>query len=166
VLVNGASGGVGTAAVQLAKHFGARVTGVCSTANLEVVKSLGADVVIDYTRDDFARSGETYDLIVDTAGTAPFSRCKGSLREGGRLLEVLGSVADMLRAPWVSMTTGKRIIAGSPPWGEDALRLLASLAESGRFKPLIDRSYPVERIVEAHRYVDMGHKRGNVVITW
>ena len=166
VLVNGASGGVGTAAVQLATHFGARVTGVCSTANLELVKSLGADAVIDYTRDDFARNGETYDLIVDTAGTAPFSRCKGSLREGGRLLEVLGSVPDMLRAPWVSMTTGKRIIAGSPPWGEDALRLLASLAESGRFKPLIDRSYPVERIVEAHRYVDMGHKRGNVVITW
>jgi NADPH:quinone reductase-like Zn-dependent oxidoreductase len=166
LLVNGAAGGVGTAAVQLGKHFGAVVTGVCSTANLELVKSLGADEVIDYTREDFARNGERYDLIVDTAGTAPFSRSKGSLKDGGRLLAVLGSVPDMLRASWVSMTSGRKIIAGSPGWGADDLRFLAGLAESGRFKPVIDRSYPLERIVEAHRYVDAGHKRGNVVIAW
>jgi NADPH:quinone reductase-like Zn-dependent oxidoreductase len=164
-LIVGASGGVGTAAVQLAKHFGAHVTGLCSTANLELVKSLGADEVIDYTREDFARNGEKYDVIVDTAGTAPFSRCKGSLNEGGRLLLVLGSLPEMLRAPWVSLTSSKKVIAGVATWGVEDLRFLASLAESGRFRPVIDRRYRFEEMVEAHRYVDAGHKRGNVVVT-
>jgi len=165
VLVNGASGGVGTAAVQLARHFGAVVTGVCSTGNLELVKSIGAHRVIDYTREDFTRSGETYDVIVDTAGTARFSRSQASLSPGGRLLQVLGSGADMLRAPWVSLTSGKKVVAGSPGSSSEDLRLLADLAEKGRFKPVIDRRYPFEQMVEAHRYVDMGHKRGNVVVT-
>jgi NADPH:quinone reductase-like Zn-dependent oxidoreductase len=165
VLINGASGGVGTAAVQLAKHFGAHVTGVCSTDNLELVKSIGADKVIDYTREDFARNGETYDIIVDTAGTAPFSRSKGSLKERGRLLPVLGSLPDLLQAPWVSMTTSKRVIVGPAIGRAEDLRVLAGLAESGEFKPVVDRRYPLEQIAEAHRYVDTGRKRGNVVIT-
>jgi NADPH:quinone reductase-like Zn-dependent oxidoreductase len=165
VLVVGASGGVGTAAVQLARHFGAQVTGVCSTSNLALVRSLGADRVIDYTRDDFTRSGERYDLIVDTAGTAPFSRCEGSLVDGGRLLVVLGSLPEMLRAPWVSLTTTKKIIGGVASWGVEDLRFLAGLAARGQYRPVIDRCYRFEEMIEAHRHVDTGHKRGNVVVT-
>ena len=165
VLVNGASGGVGTAAVQLAKHFGANVTGVCSTANVELVRSLGANHVIDYTKEDFTRNGETYDVIVDIAGTAPFSRSKGSLKEGGRLLLVLGALPDMLQIPWISLTSSKRVIAGPAAERAEDLRFLAKLAEAGEFKPVIDRRYPFEQIVEGHRYVDTGHKKGNVVIT-
>jgi NADPH:quinone reductase-like Zn-dependent oxidoreductase len=165
VLVVGASGGVGTAAVQLAKHFGAEVTGVTSTGNVALVKSLGADKVIDYTKEDFTRNGETYDLIVDNAGTAPFSKSKSSLKEGGRLLLVLGSVPDMLGAPWISMTGSKKIIPAAVKWTAEDLRFLANLAETGKFKSVIDRRYPFEQMVEAHRYVDAGHKKGNVVIT-
>ena len=165
VLVNGASGGVGTAAVQLARHFGADVTGVCSTANVELVRSLGATHVVDYTKEDFTRNGETYDVIVDTAGTAPFSRSKASLKEGGRLLMVLGGLPDMLQIPWVSMTSNKKVIAGPAAERADDLRFLAELAQAGEFKPVIDRRYPFERIAEAHRYVDTGRKKGNVVIT-
>jgi NADPH:quinone reductase-like Zn-dependent oxidoreductase len=165
VLVNGASGGVGTAAVQLAKHFGAEVTAVCSTVNLELVKSIGADKVIDYTREDFTRNGEAYDIIIDTSGTAPFSRCRDSLKDGGRLLLVLATLNDTLKAPWQSLTTGKKVIAGPVKERAEDLRLLARLAEAGELKPVIDRRYPFERIVDAHRYVDAGHKKGNVVIT-
>lgn len=165
VLVNGASGGVGTAAVQLAKHFGAEVTGVCSTTNVELVRALGANHVIDYTKEDFTRNGKTYDVIVDMAGTAPFSRSKGSLKERGRLLLVLGGLPDLLQIPWVSMTSSKRVIAGPAAERADDLRFLAKLAETGEFKPVIDRRYPFEQIAEAHRYVDAGHKKGNVVIT-
>jgi len=164
-LINGASGGVGTAAVQLARHFGAEVTGVCSTANLELVKSLGADKVIDYTKEDFTENGETYDIIVDTVGTAPFSRCKGSLTGKGRLLLVLGGLPDMLQAPWVSMTSSKKVIAGPAAERAEDLHFLAKLADAGEFKPVIDRRYPLEQIAEAHRYVEKGHKKGNVVIT-
>ena len=165
VLVNGASGGVGTAAVQLAKHFGADVTGVCSTANVELVRSLGASHVIDYTKEDFTQNGETYDVIVDTVGTAPFSRSKASLKERGRLLMVLGGLPDMLLIPWVSMTSSKKVIAGPAAGRAEDLRFLAGLAEAGEFKPVIDRRYPLEQIAEAHRYVDTGRKKGNVVIT-
>jgi len=165
VLINGASGAVGTAAVQLARHFGAEVTGVCSGANVELVRSLGADHVIDYTKGDFTQNGEAYDLIVDTAGTAPFSRSKASLREGGRLLMVLAGLPDMLKAPWVSMTSGRKLIAGPAATRAEDLRFIAKLAETGAFKPVIDRRYPFEQMVEAHRYVDTGRKRGNVVIT-
>ena len=166
VLVNGASGGVGTAVVQLAVHSGADVTGVCSTANVDLVRSLGARHVIDYTREDFTKTGETYDVIVDTAGTAPFSRSKRALTPRGRLLQVLGGLPDLLRVPWVALTSGKRIVAGPAAERPEDLRFLAQLAESGEFKPVIDRRYPFEQIVEAHRYVDKGHKRGNVVITF
>jgi NADPH:quinone reductase-like Zn-dependent oxidoreductase len=164
VLVNGASGAVGTAFVQLARHFGADVTGVCSTANLALVTSLGASHVIDYTQEDFTKSAETYDVIVDTAGTAPFPRCKASLKEGGRLLLVLAGLPAMLQAPWVSMTSGRKVIAGPVAVRADDLHVLASLAEAGEFTPVIDRRYPFDQIVEAHRYVDTGRKRGNVVV--
>jgi NADPH:quinone reductase-like Zn-dependent oxidoreductase len=165
VLVVGASGGVGTAAVQLAKHFGAEVTGVCSTANLELVRSLGADHVIDYTKEDFTKNGQTYDVIVDTTGTAPFSRSKASLRDGGRLLAVLGGLSDLLLAPWVSLTSRKKLIAGPTGGSAEDLRLLAELAEAGVFKAVVDRRYPFAEIVQAHRYVDTGRKRGSVVMT-
>lgn len=165
VLVNGASGGVGTAAVQLARHFGADVTGVTSSANVELVRSLGATHVIDYTHEDFTTNGETYDVIVDTAGTAPYSRCKNSLREGGRLLLVLGTLTDLLTAPLISMTSDKNVIAGPAAERADDLRFLAELAEAEDYRPVIDRTYPLEQIAEAHRYVDTGRKRGNVVIS-
>jgi NADPH:quinone reductase-like Zn-dependent oxidoreductase len=165
VLVNGASGGVGTAAVQLAKHFGAQVTGVCSGGNFELVRSIGADALIDYTKEDFTKDGETYDIIVDTAGTAPFSRSKRSLAKGGRLLQVLGTLPDLLLAPWYSLTTDKKVIAGPQTASPDDVRFLAGLAEKGQLKPVIDRRFPFEQIADAHRYVDAGHKKGNVVVT-
>lgn len=165
VLINGASGGVGTAAVQLAKHFGGVVTGVCSTANMDLVRSLGADHIIDYTQEDFARNGASYDVIVDTVGTAQFSRCKASLTERGRLLMVLATLPDMLKIPWILLTSKKKVIAGPVAASADDLRFLAELAAAGQYNPVIDRCYPFEEIVEAHRYVDTGRKRGNVVIT-
>ena len=165
VLVNGASGGVGTAVVQLARHLGAQVTGVCSSTNMEWVKSLGASRVIDYTQEDFTKNGETYDVIVDTVGTAPFARCKASLKDKGRLLLVLAGLPQMLQAPWVSMFSNKKVIAGPVSVKPEDLRFLAELAEAGEFKPVMDRRYPFEQLVEAHRYVDTGRKKGNVVIT-
>jgi NADPH:quinone reductase-like Zn-dependent oxidoreductase len=165
VLVNGASGAVGTAAVQLAKHFGAMVTGVCSSANVELVKSLGASHVIDYTQEDFTQNGQTYDVIVDAVGNAAFSRCKASLKDGGRLLLVLAGLPDMLQALWVSMTSRKKVIAGPVSARVEDLRFLAELAQAGEFKAVIDRRYPFEQIAEAHRYVDTGRKKGSVVIT-
>jgi NADPH:quinone reductase-like Zn-dependent oxidoreductase len=164
ILINGASGGVGTAMVQLAKHFGADVTGVCSTANVELVKSLGADRAIDYTQTDFTTNGETYDIIVDTVGTAPFSRSQGSLKAGGRLMLVLAGLPDLLMAPLVSMTTNKKVIGGPAAERVEDLDFLAKLAATGAFKPFVDRRYPLDRIAEAHSYVDTGHKRGNIVI--
>lgn len=164
LLVNGASGGVGTAAVQLASHFGADVTGVCSAANLELVRSLGAHRVIDYTSHEVLGDGETYDVIMDTAGTISLSRARVALRDGGRLLVVLGSLLDMVRAPWVSMTSSIRVVAGPASATVEDLRVLADLAEAGHFRPVIDRIYPFEQMVDAHRHVDQGHKRGNVVV--
>ncbi|PZO10861.1 MAG: NAD(P)-dependent alcohol dehydrogenase [Lysobacteraceae bacterium] len=165
VLINGASGSVGTAAVQLARYFGADVTGVCSSANLEMVRSLGADHVIDYTEEDFTKNGEVYDVIMDTAGTAPYFRSKGSLRPGGRLLLVLAGLPDMLAIPWVSMTTTRAIVAGVAAECQEDLLFLAELAEAGHFRPVIDRRFAFEQIVEAHQYVDSGRKKGNVVVT-
>jgi NADPH:quinone reductase-like Zn-dependent oxidoreductase len=165
VLVNGASGGVGTAAVQLAKHFGARVTAVCSAANRDLVRSLGAENVIDYTTEDFTRNGHTYDVVIDTAGTAPFARSKASLREGGRLLMVLGGMRELLSIPWIALTNSRKVIGGTAKADASDLRFLGELAERGEFTPVIDRRYRFEEIVEAHRYVDTGRKKGNVVIT-
>ncbi len=121
--------------------------------------------MIDYTRSDFTRGSETYDIIVDCAGTARFSRSKHVLREGGRLLLVLAGLPDMLPIPWVSLTSSKKIIAGPAAERAEDLRLLANLAQAGQFRPVIDRRYPFELMVEAHRYVDSGRKKGNVVIT-
>ena len=164
VLINGASGAVGAAAVQLARHFGAHVTAVCSTANMAWVRALGASQVIDYTQEDFTQNGQTYHVIMDTVGTAPFSRCQASLRDGGRLLLVLAGLADMLHAPWASLTSGKRVIAGPVSVRAEDLPLLAELAAAGAFKAVIDRRYRFEQMVEAHRYVDSGRKKGNVVV--
>jgi NADPH:quinone reductase-like Zn-dependent oxidoreductase len=165
VLVNGASGAVGTAVVQLARQLGAEVTGVCSGANIDLVRSLGATHVIDYTRDDFSRNGETYDVIVDTAGTAPFPRCRHSLTPEGRLVMVLAGLPEMLRGAWVSLTTRRRVIAGPAAVKLEDLRRLVELAETGAFQPVIDRIYPFDQIMAAHRYVETGRKKGNVIIS-
>lgn len=165
VLINGASGGVGTAAVQIAKHLGADITAVCSTANLAWVKELGADRVIDYTQENFTANGERYDVIFDAVGTAPFSQCKGSLAKGGRLLTIVGDLPGLLRVPWAMMTSRKKIFSGAAPERAEELSELARLAKAGVFKPVIDRRYAFEDIIEAHRYVDTGRKKGNVVIT-
>lgn len=164
VLVNGASGSVGTAAVQLAKHFGAAVTAVCSAANADLAKSLGAEHVIDYTREDFARSGKAYDVIVDAVGTAPYRRSKAALKPEGRLLLLVAGLPDMLMIPWLSATTRHTVVAGPAGGSADDLRYLASLVVAGAYSPVIDRVFPFVRLPEAHRYVDGGHKRGNVVI--
>ena len=165
VLIVGASGGVGTAAVQIAKHFGAEVTGVCSTANLELVRSIGADRVIDYTREDFTKRGARYDIILDTTGTAPFARCGEALRPGGRLVVVLGSFAQALGMERPPKASGKKVIASVAAVTVEDMHYLAKLAEAGEFRPVIDRSYPLEHAAEAHAYVDTGRKRGNVVLT-
>ena len=166
VLINGASGSVGSAAVQLAKYFEAEVTGVCSTANLELVKSLGADTVIDYTQEDFRTSGETYDVILDTVvGKTSFSACQNSLTQKGLYLAVAGGLKEIVQMPWTSMKGGKKVLAGSPPERKEELIFLRELIEARKIKPVIDRRYPLEQTADAHRYVETGHKKGNVVIT-
>ena len=164
VLINGASGAVGTAAVQLAKHFGAVVTGVCSASNAELVTSLGAARVIDYAKQDFTQSGETYDIIFDAVGNCTFARCERALSPGGRLLLVVSSLGQTLGAMLRPSRAGRKVLAGVGATRAEDLRFLGSLAESGAFKPVVDRSYPFARIADAHAHVDTGHKRGNVVI--
>ena len=166
VLVNGASGGVGSAAVQLAKYFGAEVTGVCSTANLELVRSLGADWVIDYTAEDFTQSDNTYDMIVDTVvGKTSFERCRNSLKENGRYLAIAGGLKEMAQMLWTSIKGGQKVLAGSPHERKEELNFLRELVEAGKIKPIIDRVFTLEQTADAHRYVDQGRKKGNVVIT-
>jgi len=170
VLINGASGGIGTAAVQLAKYFGAEVTGVCSTTNLEMVKSLGADTVIDYTKDDFTKGGQTYDIIFDTVGKSSFLLCKDSLKQEGVYLSTVPTLAIYLQMLWTAKIGSKRAIisqTGLRPTSEVAkdLRFVKELIEAGKITSVIDRCYPLEEIVDAHRYVEKGHKKGNVVIT-
>ncbi len=160
-LILGASGSVGTFAVQLAKYFGADVTGVCSTKNIDMVKSLGADKVIDYTKEDFTKSGQTYDIIFDTVIKTSFPSSKSSLKKRGVYITVDW---PLLQALWASMVGRKKVVFGIANRIED-LAFLKELIEAGKLKTVIDRRYPLEQIVEAHRYVDMGHKKGNVVIT-
>lgn len=164
VLVVGASGAVGSAAVQLAKHFGAEVTGVTSAGNVDLVHSLGADHVIDYRRDDFTQNGEAYDIILNANGSVPFRKVEGSLRPGGRLLLVLASARQIMGLERPGRGSSKRIIAGVAKPAADDLRLLLQLAAEGKFTPVVDRIYPFDSIREAHAYVDTGRKRGNVVL--
>lgn len=165
VLVVGASGAVGSAAVQLARQAGARVTAVCSGANAAWVRALGAAQVIDYTTEDFVARGGAYDVIVDTTGTAPFTRCAPVLAPRGRLLAVLATLPDMLRAPWQSLTSGRRVIAGPVAERPQDVRHLGDLVQAGAFVPVIDRRFAYDEIRAAHAYVALGHKRGNVVVT-
>jgi 2-desacetyl-2-hydroxyethyl bacteriochlorophyllide A dehydrogenase len=166
VLICGASGCIGTFAVQLAKYFGAEVTGVCSTANLELVRSLGADKVIDYTKEDFTKRGETYDIILDTVGKSPFSGCVRSLEKKGFYLRAVHmDLSPIIRGLWTRLTTGKKVIGGTAGERTEDLIFFKELIEAGKLKSVIDRRYPLEQIVEAHRYADRGHKKGNVVIT-
>ena len=165
VLVNGASGAVGVAAVQLAQVLGAQVTGVASGANEGLVRSLGAHRFIDYMREDITDGGEAYDVIIDTAGTAPFARSRRALAKGGRLGIVLGTFADAITAPLYSLTSGHKVSGGSAPERVEDMRHLAQLAADGRYRAVIDSTYPLQRIVDAHRRVDSGRKRGSVVVT-
>jgi NADPH:quinone reductase-like Zn-dependent oxidoreductase len=166
VLIIGASGSIGAYAVQLARHFEAEVTGVCSAANAGMVESLGADKVIDYAREDFTKNGETYDIIFDTVGKTSFSRCKGSLMKRGLHLATTGNmIKNYLLTFWTSMVGKKKFIFKMSVEKSAALHFLKELIEAGKLRPVIDRRYPMEQIVEAHRYVETGHKKGNVVIT-
>ena len=166
VLINGASGSVGAAAVQLAGHFGAEVTGVCSTANLDLIRSLGADKVIDYTKEDFTKSGEYYDIMLDTVGNISISRFLRSLTPEGRLLLVTAGLPQLFQMLWTSIVSRKKVIGGGGMASErkENLVFLKELVEKRHLKPVIDRHYPLEEIAEAHRYVDKGRKKGNVVI--
>jgi NADPH:quinone reductase-like Zn-dependent oxidoreductase len=169
ILINGASGSVGTAAVQLAKHFGAHVTGVCSTSNLDLVRSLGADAVIDYTKDDFTRTARTYDVIFDAAGKSSFARCRRTLSPAGIYLTTVPALGILIQMPWTSAFGSKKAIIAftglrAPAQKAGDLLFVKELAEAGRIGPVIDASYPFEHVADAHRHVDRG-KRGNVVIT-
>jgi NADPH:quinone reductase-like Zn-dependent oxidoreductase len=165
VLIYGASGSVGTFAVQLAKHYyGAQVTAVCSGKNRELVTSLGADHVVDYTRERFDSQGEIYDVIFVAVDKSSFSECMRALKEGGIYLNVTAPVRSWAML-WASLTGGKTIVSGEhPPTTPDDLVFIKGLIEEGKLRSVIDRSYPLEQIVEAHRYVDQRHKKGNVVI--
>lgn len=165
ILIYGASGAVGTYAVQLAKYFGAEVTGVCSTANLELVKSLGADKVIDYTKEDFTKNGETYDVIFETVNKILLSNYKNSLTEKGTLILGAAIVSQTLAGLWLSITSKKKVISGVISETLEGLNFLKELVGSGKLKPVIDKRYPLEQTADAHHYAEQGHKKGNIVIT-
>jgi NADPH:quinone reductase-like Zn-dependent oxidoreductase len=165
VLINGASGGIGSMAVQLAKHFGAEVTGVCGTPRLEFVKSLGADKVIDYTKADFTQNGETYDLIFDILGKCSFSRVRRSLQPDGILLFASFKMRALLEMLWTSLTGSRqKVICAIANETPESLTFFKKLVEEGKIKTVIDKSFPMEQAAEAHRYVEQGRKQGNVVI--
>ena len=156
---------MGTFAVQLAKYFGAEVTGVDSTGKLDMLRTIGADHVIDYTQEDFTKNGETYDVIFDVIGKSSFSCSVRSLKQNGRYLLGIPDLSKMVRGLWTSKTSSERVIAGLVSYRTENLFLLKELIEAGKIKSVIDRSYPLEQTAEAHRYVETGHKMGNVVIT-
>jgi NADPH:quinone reductase-like Zn-dependent oxidoreductase len=165
VLIYGASGSLGTAAIQLARYFGAEVTGVCSSSNVALVKSLGADKVIDYTREDFTKNGQAYDIIFDTTGQSSFSGCLKSLTERGIYLRAVNlALTPIIRGLWISKTSNRKVIGGIAVERKENIDFLRELVEAGKLKPVIDRRYPLEKIAEAHAYVDKGHKKGNVTI--
>ena len=170
ILINGASGAIGSFAVQLAKYYGAQVTGVCSTANVELIKFLGADHVIDYTREDFTRNGKQYDVIFDTVGKSSFLRSKKALKPNGIYLTTVLNLAILLQMMSTAKGNGKKAMiafTGMRPPAERAsdLGFLRKLAEQGALQSVIDKTYPLEQLADAHRYVESGHKKGNVVIT-
>ena len=170
VLINGASGAVGTYLIQIAKHFGAQVTGVCSGGNAHLVKSLGADHVIDYTKQDFTGNGKTYDMILECVGNAPFKRVKNSLKPStsdklsGILLLVIPDLKGILTAWFNSKKSGKRVTASQDDPTAKDLTFLVKLAEAGKLRAVIDKTYDLNQIVQAHHYVDTGRKKGNVVV--
>ncbi len=166
VLVVGASGGIGSAAVQIAKnHFGAEVTGVCGTPRLEFVKSLGADKVIDYTKEDFTQNGEKFDLIFDILGRSSFSRSKAVLSPNGRMLYASFKSRQLLQMLSTSITGGRKVICALAPGSTEDLMSIKELLEAGKIKAIIDKHFRLEQTVEAHRYVEGGHKKGHIVIT-
>ncbi len=166
ILIVGASGGIGSAAVQLAKsHFDAEVTGVCGTPRLEYVKSLGADKVIDYNKEDFTQRGETYDVIFDVLGKSSFSRCKNSLSQNGRVFYASFKMGKIIQMLWTSMVGSKKVVCALSPGSREDLMAVKELIEGGKIKSTVDRSFPMEQAAEAHRYVEGGKKMGNVVIT-
>jgi len=165
LLIIGASGAIGSAGVQLAKHFGATVTGVCSGANAELVRFLGADKVIDYTREDFTKDVKTYDLIFDVVGGTTFDRCQNSLKPNGVFLQNIMELTDIARVLWTSIASRKKIKGGVAINNVKRMGFIAELATAGKLRPVIDRSYTLEQTSEAFEYVEQGHKKGNVVIT-
>lgn len=165
VLIIGASGAIGTFAVQLAKYYGTEVTGVCSTSNQELVKSIGADKVIDYTQEDFTKSSETYNVVFDAVHKYSFMRCKNLLKEDGLYLVTMPGLPFLLQLIWTSVAGKKKIKNGSGTATVDDLLFFNQLIEAGKLRSVIDRRYPLEEIVEAFRYVEKGHKKGNVAIT-
>jgi NADPH:quinone reductase-like Zn-dependent oxidoreductase len=165
ILIYGASGAIGTAAVQLARYFGADVTAVCGTKNLELVRSLGADRVIDYTQEDFTNNGQTYDVIFDAVGKHSFGRCRGSLKRGGSYLATDG-LRNLVLAPWTARFGDKKVLFSIPPrYTKQDVLFLKELVEAGRYRAVIDRCYSLEDVVEATRYVETERKTGNVVLT-
>ena len=165
VLINGASGGIGSAAVQLAKYYGAEVTGVCATPRLGFVKSLGADQVIDYTKEDFTKNSETYDLIFDILGKSSFSRCKNSLKPNGHYLLASFKMTQLFQMLWTSIMGDKKVICALSSENSQDLIFVKELVEAGKIKSIIDRRFALEQIPEAHHYIENGQKKGNVVIT-
>jgi NADPH:quinone reductase-like Zn-dependent oxidoreductase len=165
ILIYGASGAIGTAGVQLARHFDADVTAVCNTKNLELVKSLGADRVIDYTQEDFTKNGQTYHVIFDAVGKQSFKRCRGSLEPGGTYLPTDG-FENLVLALWTPRFGDKKVVFQIPPrQTKQDVHFLKQLVEAGKFRPVIDRTYALEDVVEATRYVETEQKTGNVVLT-
>ncbi|OLS22266.1 MAG: Alcohol dehydrogenase [Candidatus Heimdallarchaeota archaeon LC_3] len=165
VLINGAGGTIGPFAIQLAKHFGTEVTGVDSTGKLDMLRSIGADNVIDYTQEDFTKSGKTYDFILDLISKSPFSRSIKSLKQKGHYLIANPGLSKMVRGRWTSMTNSKKVIFGATKPKTEDLIFLKKLIEEKKIRSIIDRCYPLEQTAEAHMYVETGHKKGNVVIT-
>ena len=165
VLINGASGGIGSAAVQLSKYFGAEVTGVCSTPRVGFVKALGADKVIDYTREDFTQNGETYDVIFDILGKISFGRGKKSLKPNGLYLFASFKMKQLLQMLWTKIAGGPKVICALSSEKAEDLTFITELIEAGKYKVIIDKRYRMEQAAEAHRYVEAGHKQGNVVVT-
>jgi NADPH:quinone reductase-like Zn-dependent oxidoreductase len=164
ILIHGASGAIGTYAVQIARYYGAEITGVCSSSNAEMLKSIGADKVIDYTKEDFRKSAERYDFVFDVVGKTTFSDCKGILKPGGIYLENMLGLNDIPKMLWTSIFGGKKIKGGVSKESAENLNFLSELIENGKLKPVIDRVFPLEKTAEAFHYVEQGHKKGTVII--